>query len=161
MTATVAILSGDAVVSRALEVLLQGLGYHTRLIEEFDAGKPDELLGGIQVLLAVPTVSPEYRERFLAGMRSSPRTAAIPVLTLSTVAQKDQANQTGLVLWPCRLEDLKREIEAALLAAITADELASRGPEFISEEFEASSRPADSLSPQPNPVNRPSGLISE
>jgi hypothetical protein len=45
--ARVAILSGDAVVSRALEVLLQGLGYHTRLIEEFGAGQPDELLGGI------------------------------------------------------------------------------------------------------------------
>jgi hypothetical protein len=83
------------------------------------------------------------------------------VLTLSTVTQKDQADQTGLVLWPCRLEDLKREIEAVLLAAITAEELASRGPDSISEELEASSRPADSLSPQPNPVNRPSGLISE
>lgn len=148
-------------MSRALEVLLQGLGYHTRLIEEYGAGKPDELPGGIQLLLVAPTVSTEYRERFLVGMRSSPGAAAIPVLTLSTVSQKDLADQTGLVLWPCRLEHLKREIEAALLAAITAEELASRGPEFIAEELEASSRPADSLTRQPNRVNRPSGLTSE
>jgi hypothetical protein len=59
------------------------------------------------------------------------------------------------------LEDLKKDMEAAMLAAITAEELASRDPEFIPEELESSSRPADALSPQPNPVNRPSDLISE
>ena len=161
MTARVAILSGDAVVSRALEVLLQGLGYHTRLIEEFGLGQPDELLEGIHLLLAAPTLSTEYRERFLAGMRSTPATTAIPVLTLSTVSQKDLPDQTGLVLWPCRMEDLKREIEAALLTAVATEKLASRGPEFIPETLEASNRPADSLSPQPNPVNRPPSLTSE
>ena len=39
--ATVAILGGDSEVGRALEALLQGLGYDTLLIEESGAGKSD------------------------------------------------------------------------------------------------------------------------
>lgn len=109
-------------MGRALEVLLQGLGYDTRLIEESDTGKPEELLGGIQLLLATPTVSAESQERFLTSMRSTPATAAIPVLTLSTVPKRELANQTGLVPWPCRLEDLKREIDAVLLTTADAEQ---------------------------------------
>jgi hypothetical protein len=115
VTPTVAILGGGSVVGRALEVLLQGLGYDALLIEDSGAGKPEDLLRGIQLLLATPTEDTESRERFLADMRSTPGTAAIPVLTLSTAAREDLADQPGLVAWPCRLEDLKREIEAAML----------------------------------------------
>jgi len=114
LTTTVAILGGNSVVGSALEVLLQGLGYDTRLIEESGVGSPEELLGGIHLLLAAPTVNTESRERFLARMKSSPSTAAIPVLTLSTAQRVEIADQTGLVPWPCRLEDLNREIDAAV-----------------------------------------------
>ena len=117
MRATVAILGGDSVVGRALEALLQGLGYDTLLVEESGAGKPEELLRGIQLLLVAPTADIESRERFLANIKSTCGTAAIPVLTLTTVSTKDLANQPGLVLWPCRMEDLRTEIEAALLTA--------------------------------------------
>ena len=117
VTATLAILGGDAVVGRALEALLQGLGYDTLLIEECGTSKPEQLLQGIQLLLAAPTTDTESRERFLAGMRGTPDTAAIPVLTLSTAVDKDLDDGPGLVLWPCRMEDLRSEIEAALLTA--------------------------------------------
>jgi hypothetical protein len=143
--ATVAILGGDSVVGRALEALLQGLGYDTLLIEESGAAKPEELLRGIQVLVAAPTADTESRERFLADMRGTPRTAAIPVLTLSTVIKKDRADQPGLVLWPCRMEDLRTEIEAALLTA-AAEEPASHGSQVIPEKLEAPSHPVDSPS---------------
>jgi hypothetical protein len=142
--ATVAILGGDSVVGRALEALLQGLGYDTLLIEESGAGKPEELLRGIQLMLAAPTADTESRERFLADMRSTSGTAAIPVLTLSTVIRKDLADQPGLVLWPCRMEDLRTEIEAALLTA-AAEEPSSRGSQVIPEKREAPSHPVDSL----------------
>jgi hypothetical protein len=118
----VAILGGDSVVGRALEVLLQGLGYDTRLIEESGTVRLEELLGDIHLLLAAPTVSTEARERFLAGMRSSPDTAAIPVLTLSTAQRGESAGQGGFVPWPCRLEDLQREIDATLLSVADAEE---------------------------------------
>jgi hypothetical protein len=148
VTATVAILGGDTVVGRALEALLQGLGYDTLLIEEYGADKPEELLRGIHLLLAAPTADAESRERFLAAMRSTPGTAAIPVLTLTTVIRKDLADQPGLVLWPCRMEDLRTEIEAAL---VTTAEPSSQGSQLIPEELEASSRPVDSLSPATEP----------
>jgi hypothetical protein len=114
LTTTVAILGGNSVVGSALEVLLQGVGYDTRLIEESGVGSPEELLRGTQLLLAAPTVNTESRERFLARMKSTPSTAAIPVLTLSTAQRVEFADQTGLVPWPCRLEDLKSEIDAAV-----------------------------------------------
>ena len=118
-------------VGRVLEVLLQGLGYDTRLIEEYDAGTPEELLEDTQLLLATPTASNESRERFLEGMRSTPGTAAIPILTLSTVPTNDLADQASVVLWPCRLEALNRAIEAARLSATVAEEPAEQGPQTI------------------------------
>jgi hypothetical protein len=126
-------------VGRALEPLLQGLGYDTLLIEESGAGKPEELLRGIQLLLAAPTADTDSRERFLADMRSTPGTAAIPVLTLSTTIKEDAAQEPGLVLWPCRLEDLRTEIEAALISAAAE------------EKLEASSHPVDPRSPTGGP----------
>ena len=107
-------------MDRALEALLQGLGYDTRLIEE--SGKPEELLGDIQLLLAAPTMSTESREDFLAAMRATPHTAAIPVLTLSTAQRGETEDQSGVVPWPCRLEDLKREIDTTLHAAADTEE---------------------------------------
>lgn len=124
---TVAILGGNSVVGRVLGLLLQDPRHETRLIEEPCTGQPAELLEGIQLLLIAPAVSTESRERFLAGMRSTPGTAAIPVLTLSTVLNDVLADQMGLVLWPCRLEDLKREIEAALLASSRPEQPANAG----------------------------------
>jgi hypothetical protein len=137
-------------VGRALEALLQGLGYDTLLIEASSAGKPEELLRGIQLLLAAPTADTASRERFLADMRGTPGTAAIPVLTLSTAIREDMADQPGVVLWPCRMEDLRREIEAALLTA-AAEEPSSQGSQAISEELEAPSHPVDSVSSAPEP----------
>jgi hypothetical protein len=104
------------VVGRALEVLLQGLGYDTRLIEEPATGKPQELLQGVQLLLVAPSPHTRSLERFLDEAGSVAETAAIPVLTLSSVARRVLADQTGFVPWPCRPEDLEAEIEGALLA---------------------------------------------
>jgi hypothetical protein len=103
------------VVGRSLEVLLQGVGYGTRIIEEPTTDKPHELLEGIGLVLVAPTPSTKSRERFLASMESKSGHAAIPVLRLSMVFTTVLSDQTGRVLWPCRLEDLKSEIEAALL----------------------------------------------
>jgi hypothetical protein len=119
------------VVGRSLEVLLQGAGYGTRIIEEPTADKPHELLEGIRLVLVAPTPSTESRERFLTGMGSVSGVAAIPVLTLSMALNKVLPDQTGHVPWPCRLQDLKSEIEAALLRASQAEIVAHPDPEFI------------------------------
>jgi hypothetical protein len=107
---------GNSVVGRALAVLLQGAGYDTRLIAEPTTGKPEELLQDVQLLLVAPTPATRSRERFLDEAGSVPGVAAIPVLTLSSVARRILTDQGRFVPWPCRPEDLKTEIEGALLA---------------------------------------------
>ena len=113
-------------VGRSLEVLLQGAGYGTRIIEEPTTDKPHKLLDGIRLVLVAPTPSTESRERFLTSMESRSGRATIPVLTLSMVLNGVPPDQTGRVPWPCRLEDLKSEIAAALLTASQAEVAAKR-----------------------------------
>jgi hypothetical protein len=108
---TIAILGGNSVAGRALEALLQGVGYDTRLIED----PPEQLFEGVRLLLLAPTLSAESRETLLAEMGSTLDAANIPVLTLSTSLKEALAGGPAFIPWPCRLEDLTKKIEAALL----------------------------------------------
>jgi hypothetical protein len=112
---TIAILGGNSVAGRALEALLQGVGYDTRLIEDPPERSPEQLLEGVRLLLLAPTLSAESRETLLAEMGSTLDAANIPVLTLSTSLKEALAGGPAFIPWPCRLEDLTRKIEAALL----------------------------------------------
>jgi hypothetical protein len=103
------------VAGRALEALLQGVGYDTRLIEDPPEGAPEQTLEGVKLLLFAPTLSAESRGAFLAEMGSTLYAANIPVLTLSTTIKEALGDGPGLIPWPCRLEDLTKKIEAALL----------------------------------------------
>ena len=100
---------------RALEALLQGVGYDTRLIEDSPESPPEQLFDGVRLLLLAPTLSTESREGFLAEMRSTLAAANIPVLTLSTTIKEALGDGPAFIPWPCRLEDLTKMIEAALL----------------------------------------------
>src|SRR5215208_1624240 len=112
---TIAILRGNSVAGRALEALLQGVGYDTRLIEDPPERSPEQLLEGVMLLLLAPTLSAESRETLLAEMGSTLDVANIPVLTLSTSLKEVLAQGPAFIPWPCRLEDLTKKIEAALL----------------------------------------------
>ena len=112
---TIAILGGNSVAGRALEALLQGVGYDTRLIEDPPESPPERLLDGVRLLLLAPTLSTESREGFLAEMEDTLAAANIPVLTLSTTIKEALGDGPASIPWPCRLEDLTRKIEAALL----------------------------------------------
>ncbi len=100
---------------RALEALLQGVGYDTRLIEDPPESTPEQLLEGVRLLLLAPTLSAESREVLLADMGSRLEAANIPVLTLTTTLKEALGHGPVSIPWPCRLEDLTRKIEAALL----------------------------------------------
>ena len=112
---TIAILGGNSVAGRALEALLQGVGYDTRLIEDPPERSPEQLLEGVRLLLLAPTLSAESRETLLAEMGSTLDAANIPVLTLSTSLKEALVEGPTFIPWPCRLEDLTKRIEAALL----------------------------------------------
>jgi hypothetical protein len=112
---TIAILGGNSVAGRALEALLQGVGYDTRLIEDPPERSPEEILEGVRLLLLAPTLSAESRETLLAEMDDPLEAANIPVLTLSTTLKEALGDGPVFIPWPCRLEDLTKRIEAALL----------------------------------------------
>ena len=112
---TIAILGGNSVAGRALEALLQGVGYDTHLIEDPPESAPEQLLEGARLLLLAPTLSAESREALLADMGSTLEAASIPVLTLSTTLKDALTEGPLFIAWPCRLEDLIKKIEAALL----------------------------------------------
>ena len=100
---------------RALEALLQGVGYDTRLIEDPPESPPEQLLDRVRLLLLAPTLSTESREALLAAMGGTLAAANIPVLTLSTTIKEALGDGPVIIPWPCRLEDLTRKIEGALL----------------------------------------------
>ena len=100
---------------RALEALLQGVGYDTRLVEDPPEGRPEEILNGVRLVLLAPTLDAESRQALLAEMGDTLDAAAIPVLTLSTGLKEALGDGRTSIPWPCRLEDLTRKIEATLL----------------------------------------------
>ncbi len=100
---------------RAIEALLQGVGYDTRLIEDPPVGDPEECLDGVRLLLLAPTLSAESRGALLAEMGGTLDRAEIPVLTLSTGLKEALGDGRASIPWPCRLEDLTKKIEATLL----------------------------------------------
>jgi hypothetical protein len=117
----IAILGGNSVAGRALEALLQGVGYDTRLIEDYPEKPPEQILEGVRLLLLAPTLSAESRETLLEEMGSTLEAANIPVLTLSTSLKEALAGGPAFIPWPCRLEDLTEKIEAALLRVPEVD----------------------------------------
>jgi FixJ family two-component response regulator len=115
---TVAILSDDTVVGSALRLLLEGVGYSTRILRERSAtGSATgtrEQLEGVDLLLLAPSLREEDREGFLEALEAAPTTVDVPILTLSTAPQEELVGRTGTVPWPIPFEDLCRAIEAAL-----------------------------------------------
>jgi hypothetical protein len=91
---TIAILGSNTLAEHVLVLLLEDEGYIMRLLKAPHMGPPtvlpeggsvDELLEGVDVVLLwpAPTLRDEAREAFVGATRSTPQTAAIPVLTLS------------------------------------------------------------------------------
>ena len=114
----IAILGGDALVGRTLEVALQGVGYDARYLNGSFTGEPAELPDGLGLVIFAPRMSAERRKAFLSRMRGTPTTGGMPVLelvTASAASRNGRENPVHLVTWPCPTGELEREIEAVLL----------------------------------------------
>jgi DNA-binding response OmpR family regulator len=112
----IAIVGGDLLVGRSLEVALQGVGYDARFLNGSFTGEPVELLEEeVRLVIFAPRMGTEHRKAFLSNMRNS-ATVGLPVLELATVLDEVRAEQEGVgfVAWPCSIEELTRRIEAAL-----------------------------------------------
>ena len=112
---TIVILEPNPVVGRAVEALLGDTSYDVRILEaHFENESLAEALDGVDVLLLGSGLDIERREDILRAMRSTPKTAAIPVLSLSSAPRGTLAKEVRRLPWPPTTEDLVREIESTL-----------------------------------------------
>jgi hypothetical protein len=128
---TIAILGANAVVENALAQLLQGEGYATRVLKTSplrEAVAEELPLGGVDLVILAPSLSPSECEDFLAARRRqttpqrTPAPSPLPVIVLSTPTKEalsllevEQAARS--MAWPTTSERLVAEIEDLLLEA--------------------------------------------
>jgi hypothetical protein len=115
-------ICGDAVVGRALVLLLRGSRYDARFLPCASLVEPGAL-EGVRLLLLAPMweFNAERRKALLASLRAAASAAGAPILELrSSVGEglngEALVGPEHVVPWPCTPEELERRIEAALIA---------------------------------------------
>jgi hypothetical protein len=112
---TIVIVGKDPIVGRAIGSLLQTAGYNTRFVADPMTDGFRSALVEAHVVLLAPGLSSESREKLLGSGTSNPVAAETPILELVSEADEGQPRQGHhRVRWPCSLEQLRWEIEAAL-----------------------------------------------
>jgi hypothetical protein len=134
---TIAILGADTLVEDSLARLLEREGYNTRILEPYRTDLTSEPLDGVDVVLLAPGLKDGTREAFLGAMRSTPKAAAIPVLSPSAALKQALLDELSASLsWRSLFEELVGQIGVALEgAAASARRLVVDGgesPEGIS-----------------------------
>lgn len=121
----VVVVGGDAVVGQALELLLRSTVCSVKFLAEPHLNAPGSL-DGAQLLVLAPGLGAEKREAILASVRSEPTMKSTSVLELVSDARVSRLEERHFLLpWPCRTEDLKQQVEAALLAGSEASKVAT------------------------------------
>jgi hypothetical protein len=120
------VVCGDPVVGRLLVLLLEDSGYEVRFLPRLSLNESGAL-ERVRLLLLTPTpeLSSERRAALLASLKDIQEAAGLIVLELVTPSEERRREEVPddsrgdswhLVPWPCRFPELKRRIEAALLA---------------------------------------------
>ncbi len=117
------VISGDPIGSRILALLLQDSGYRAKYRPVKSLKEPGAL-EDVQLLLLTPTqaLDTEGRKALFALLKEMLREKEVIVMELvsfsgATLEEEDaQELQYYKVLWPCMIDELKQQIEAALLS---------------------------------------------
>jgi hypothetical protein len=120
-TSLVAIVGEDAIVGKALELVLGSADFSARFLSEPSLEEPG-WLDGIKLLLLAPRLDSERRKALLEFIDSRPSGSRIPVLELIDSAQAAQVGDGYFVPWPCRAEELKQRVTDALLGRSEASQ---------------------------------------
>jgi len=112
----VAIFDGDPVVREVLEILLQAAGYRPQFLGELAGDELSQLLVDFHLLLVTPDLGVERRKVLLEMMSNPTMLTKIPILELLPGDGEQIVRGGSILLWPCSAEELKRTIEATLLA---------------------------------------------
>ena len=111
---TVAIVGTDPVIGRVLESLLQTAGYGTRFVTYPVTDESCNMVADAHVVLLLPGLSNISREGCSISEVSTAAATNIPILELIPEPDEVTSLRSRPVRWPCRLEQLRREIEAVL-----------------------------------------------
>jgi len=114
--ATIIVVGGDAVVGHALELLLRGSGYDARseALSTFDAsGAPLDA----ELILLAPGLDERGRSTVLNSVDADHWGDNLPVVELVPATTAWPGEGHALLPWPCRTQDLEREVEGALRRA--------------------------------------------
>ena len=116
---TIAILGADTLAEGILARLLEREGYATTILEaRSPTGALDELPEGVDLLLLTPGLSPDKRVAFLETIRSTPKAAHIPVLSLPATLKLALLDELATsASWRSLFEELVGQIGAALEGA--------------------------------------------
>ena len=125
LTITVAIFGPDALFENILALLLEREGYGVRLLEAPSRGPRGALaaesLEGADVVLLSPGLKEGARAGFLEAMRSNPKMAAIPALSLSPTLKRALLDEVASSFsWQSLFKGLVQVIEAAPRGAVGA-----------------------------------------
>jgi hypothetical protein len=128
------VIWGDAVMARALVLLLRGSGYDAKYLSASSLSEP-KVLEGVQLLLLAPAPEPssEPREALLASLSNTPGVTEIPVIELVNTSEKTTEGRVHdrpwyKVQWPSRIDELERQIEAVLHGHLGAEPATSSEP---------------------------------
>lgn len=134
----VVVAGGEAIVAKALELLLGGNGHRVTLVADYQALEPG-FLTGAQLLVLTPGLDEDRREALLAmasgAVPGAVPPAGVPVLELVPylLAAAVEAGRT-LVPWPCRAEELERYISGVFETVANGDASPAPAAAFGEEE---------------------------
>ena len=111
---TVAIVGKDPLIGQVLESLLQAAGYGTQFVTYPVTDDPHNMFADAHIVLLMPGLNNISREGCPISKVSTAAATNIPILELVLEPDEVPSLRASPVRWPCRLEQLRREIEAAL-----------------------------------------------
>jgi hypothetical protein len=119
---------GDPIVGRALVLILSGCRYDAKFLSISSLEEP-KAFGGVRLLILTPKAQLSVRclKVLLSVLGDDKVPVKTPILELVVPSEEDYlfaGYEDRFVLeapWPCRIEELERLIEAALLATSNAD----------------------------------------
>lgn len=109
------VIGRDPVVGHALVLLLRSSSYDVGFLLDTSLGEPG-VLEGARLLLLAPSLGAERRKTVLSLIEFGAATKSVPILELAADGSASRVRERHLVMpWPCRMEDLQRQIEMMLL----------------------------------------------
>jgi hypothetical protein len=96
--------------------LLQEEDHLTRILEAYPTGAVDELPEDVDFLLLTPGLSPDVRAAFLEAVSRNPKTAAVPVLSVSAALKVAMIDELAV---SASCQSLFEELDVQIGAALT------------------------------------------